>query len=74
MQARRAEWEALNDKIVGGENQGDSKGEVEGKYGAGGNKKMEGVEVPELEQPLPIRNAEEGSEALKTEEATAVPG
>jgi hypothetical protein len=77
VQARRMEWEDLNERIVGKENQGgaeEKKTEVEGKYGAGGNKKMEGVEVPDLEQPLPIRTAEEVFDGLKKEESTGAPG
>ena len=78
VRARRVEWEDLNEKIVGKENQGGAveqkKAEVEGKYGAGGNKKMEGVEEPNLEQPLPIRTAEDVVDGLEQGEETAVPG
>jgi hypothetical protein len=52
VQDRRTEWEELNDKIVGKE--GGKKDEKK-KDAKDGSKAMEGVEMPDLEQPLPIR-------------------
>ncbi|KAK3701208.1 hypothetical protein LTR37_015587 [Vermiconidia calcicola] len=58
VQARRTEWEELNDRIVGKENREkeDAKSVKKGKEG--GAKEMEGVEMPDLEQPLPVRVAD----------------
>ena len=59
IQARRTEWEELNDKITGKENIKDTKGtEATKDVVKDGAKEMEGVEQPDLEQPLPIRVAE----------------
>jgi predicted RNase H-like nuclease (RuvC/YqgF family) len=54
VQARRQDWEELNDRIAGKENR-EEKVEKSAKDGV---KAMEGVEMPDLEQPLPIRTAE----------------
>jgi hypothetical protein len=54
VQARRQDWEELNDRIAGKENR---EGKVD-KSAKDGVKAMEGMEMPDLEQPLPIRTAE----------------
>ncbi len=58
VQARRTEWEELNDKIVGKDVLEGKGGKKEEKKGAkDGSKAMEGVEMPDLEQPMPVRDA-----------------
>ena len=72
IKARRTDWEELNEKIVGKEN-GDSKSkEVEKKDSS---KNMEGVVMPDLDQPLPIRTVDEApAEISNGNETAAVPG
>lgn len=65
VQARRTEWEELNDRIVGKENR-----EKEDAKRVKKAKEMEGVEMPDLEQPLPIRVAETVVEGEMDETAT----
>ena len=69
IQARRTEWEELNEKIEGKEMHGK---EVVKK---GSGKAMEGVEMPDLEQPLPIRVVDDAAaENSSGAEVAPVPG
>lgn len=73
IQARRTEWEELNEKIEGKENHGDSKSKEVVKKDSG--KKMEGVVIPDLDQPLPIRTADDApAEINNGTEVAAVAG
>lgn len=59
IKARATDWEELNDKIVGKENKSETKSaDAVNEAEKDGPKAMEGVEQPDLEQPLPIRVAE----------------
>ena len=60
IQARRTEWEELNGNIVGKEN-GDLKTKEVLKKDSG--KRMEGVVMPDLDQPLPIRTVDDDAPA-----------
>lgn len=67
VQARRKEWEELNEKLEGKENRTvKESAKEEAKEGA---KEMEGVEMPDLEQPLPVRVAEPEDMETKEDEA-----
>ena len=65
--ARRAQWDELNERIEGKENLGETK-DREAVKGAAkdGTKAMEGMEQPDLEQPLPIRTADEIAAEVST--------
>lgn len=71
VQARRTEWEELNDKIVGKE--GGKKDEKK-KVAKDGSKAMEGVEMPDLEQPLPLRVADDQVDGNEDAGAAPAPG
>ena len=68
VQARRTEWEELNHKI-GGKEVG--KKDERKKVAKDGGKAMEGVEMPDLEQPLPIQVTDDL--VNEKEDASAVP-
>jgi sortase (surface protein transpeptidase) len=73
IQARRTEWEELNEKIVGKENRAEEGSKEVSKKESG--KEMEGVEVPDLEQPLPIRVVDDAAaENSSGAEVAPVPG
>jgi hypothetical protein len=74
IQARSREWEDLNETIVGKENVDAEKQvseQVAKETKEDGAKEMEGVEMPDLEQPLPIRLAEAGAEGPEATGETA---
>jgi hypothetical protein len=76
VQARRTEWEELNDKIVGKENRGHEGGKKDEKTKGAkdGSKAMEGVEMPDLDQPLPIRIADDMVDGNEDSGAAPAPG
>ena len=74
IKARATDWEELNDKIVGKARTVEAKtGDAVEEVEKDSAKEMEGVEQPDLEQPLPIRVAETEMEAEAPAEPAVKP-